>query len=108
MIFIREPEAIQLGVDYLRILALSQLFMCIEITISGAFNGIGRTEPAAFTSIVFNLLRIPMALYFSQMTLLGLNGIWWSITISSIFKGAIVYVWFGILIKQNPKFRLDS
>lgn len=108
MIFIREPEAIPLGIDYLRILALSQLFMCIEITISGAFNGIGRTEPAAFTSIAFNLLRIPMALYFSQMTLLGLNGIWWSITISSIFKGAIVYIWFGILIKRNPKFTPSS
>lgn len=105
MIFIREPEAIVLGVNYLRILALSQLFMCIEITSSGAFNGIGRTEPAAITSIVFNLLRIPMALYFSQMTFLGLNGIWWSITISSIFKGVIVYIWFGLIIKKRPEFR---
>lgn len=106
MIFIREPEAIALGVDYLRILALSQLFMCIEITISGAFNGIGKTEPAAITSIVFNLLRIPMALYFSRYTVLGLNGIWWSITISSIFKGAIVYIWFGMLIKKKREFKV--
>lgn len=105
MIFIREPEAITLGIDYLRILALSQLFMCIEITSSGAFNGIGRTEPAAITSIVFNLLRIPMALYFSQMTILGLNGIWWSITISSVFKGVIVYIWFGRIIKKRPEFK---
>ncbi|HAS74394.1 MAG TPA: MATE family efflux transporter [Clostridiales bacterium UBA8960] len=104
MIFIREPEAIQLGIDYLRILALSQLFMCVEITSSSAFNGIGRTEPAAITSIVFNLLRIPMALYFSQMTMLGLNGIWWSITISSVFKGVIVYIWFGRIIKKRPEF----
>lgn len=105
MIFIRESEAITLGIDYLRILALSQLFMCIEITSSGAFNGIGRTEPAAITSIVFNLLRIPMALYFSQMTILGLNGIWWSITISSVFKGVIVYIWFGRIIKKRPEFK---
>lgn len=105
MIFIREPEAITFGIDYLRILALSQLFMCIEITSSGAFNGIGRTEPAAITSIVFNLLRIPMALYFSQMTILGLNGIWWSITISSVFKGVIVYIWFGRIIKKRPEFK---
>lgn len=106
MIFIREPEAVALGVDYLRILGLSQLFMCIEITSSGAFNGIGKTEPAAITSIVFNILRIPMALYFSQMTFLGLNGIWWSITISSVFKGVIVYIWFGFIIRRRREFAL--
>ncbi len=104
MIFIRESAAIPLGIDYLRILAISQLFMCVEITSSGAFNGIGRTEPAALTSIAFNLLRIPMALYFSKMTILGLNGIWWSITISSIFKGVIVFIWFNIIIKRRPEF----
>lgn len=105
MVFIREADAIPLGIDYLRILALSQLFMCIEITISGAFNGIGKTEPAAITSIVFNLIRIPMALYFSRYTVLGLNGIWWSITISSVLKGIVVYVWFGFLIKNNQNFQ---
>lgn len=108
MIFVREPDAIALGVDYLKILALSQLFMCIEITSSGAFNGIGKTEPAAITSIIFNLLRIPMALYFSKMTFLGLNGIWWSITISSIFKGIIVYIWFGLIVKTKPEFDLNE
>ncbi len=107
MIFIREPEAVTLGVDYLRILGLSQLFMCVEITSSGAFNGIGRTEPAAIISIVFNLLRIPMALYFSQSTLLGLNGIWWSITISSILKGVIIYIWFGYILKTQKEFALN-
>lgn len=101
MIFIREPEAISLGVDYLRILALSQLFMCIEITLSGVFNGIGRTKPAAVTSIVFNLARIPMAIYFSQYTYLGLNGIWWSITISSVFKGVIVWLWFEYSVRAQ-------
>lgn len=108
MIFIREPDAVALGVDYLRILGLSQLFMCIEITCSGAFNGIGKTEPAAITSIAFNLLRIPLALYFSQMTFLGLNGIWWSITVTSIFKGTIVYLWFGHIIKHRPEFKLEN
>jgi len=104
MIFVREPAAVALGVDYLKILALSQLFMCIEITSSGAFNGIGKTEPAAITSILFNLLRIPMALYFSKMTFLGLNGIWWSITISSVIKGVVVYIWFGYIIRTKPEF----
>ncbi|MBM7561262.1 putative MATE family efflux protein [Fusibacter tunisiensis] len=104
MIFIREPDVIPLGIDYLRILGLSQLFMCIEITTTGAFNGIGHTKPAALIGIAFNILRIPMALYFSQMTFLGLNGIWWSISISSLFKGVIVYAIFEKLIRTRREF----
>ncbi len=104
MIFLREQEAVALGIDYLKILSVSQLFMFVEITVTGAFNGIGMTKPAAITSIVFNALRIPMALYFSQMTFLGLNGIWWSITISSIFKGIIAYIWFEHTLKTKDVF----
>lgn len=104
MIFIREPVAISQGVDYLRILAVSQLFMCIEITASGAFNGIGNTKPAAITSIIFNLMRIPFAYYLSTQTALGLNGIWWAISISSIFKGVIIFVWFRIMVRRSPEF----
>ena len=104
MIFIREPLAISQGIDYLKILAISQLFMCIEITASGAFNGIGNTKPAAITSIVFNLMRIPLAYYLSTQTSLGLNGIWWAITISSIFKGTIIVIWFRLIVRRSPQF----
>ena len=31
------------GADYLRILGYSQLFMCLEITTTGAFSGFGNT-----------------------------------------------------------------
>ncbi|MBF4695106.1 MATE family efflux transporter [Fusibacter ferrireducens] len=104
MIFIREPVAISQGIDYLRILAVSQLFMCVEITASGAFNGIGNTKPAAITSIIFNLMRIPFAYYLSTQTPLGLNGIWWAISISSIFKGIIIFTWFRMMIRKSPEF----
>ncbi len=107
-IFLREPLAISQGIDYLRILALSQLFMCIEITASGAFNGIGRTKPAAITSIIFNVLRIPLAYYLSEYTTLGLNGIWWAITISSVFKGVVIYLWFKVIVKTSPEFSVNS
>lgn len=103
-IFLREEEAVILGTDYLRILAISQIFMCIEITISGAFNGIGLTKPPAIISIVFNFLRIPMALFFTTYTSLGLNGIWLSISISSIFKGSLAYFWFRHILKHKKEF----
>ena len=74
-------------------------FTCLEITTSGAFNGLSKTIYPSIISIVFNFLRIPMALMLS-MTVLGLSGIWWSITISSIIKGVFVVVGFVYLIKK--------
>lgn len=92
-IFIQEEEAILYGIDYLQILGVSQIFMCIEITTTGAFNGLGKTIPPSVVGIVLNLLRIPLAIMLSR-TSLGLNGVWWAISITSIFKGVILSSWY--------------
>ena len=97
-IFITEKDVIPLGVDYLRILGVSQLFMSLEITTAGAFSGYGKTVPPSVISIVFTALRIPLALILVHTTL-ALNGIWWSITISSILKGVLLFVWFYIFMR---------
>lgn len=88
--------AIAQGKTYLWILGISQFFMAIEIASAGAFNGLGRTKIPAITGIVLNGLRVP-ASYILSASLLGMTGVWWSISISSVFKGiiltsAIVYV----------------
>lgn len=102
-IFLTEPEAISQGVVYLKILSLSQLFMTIEIASAGAFNGLGKTVPPSIVGIIFNGLRIPSAILLSGYTILGLNGVWWSISISSIFKGIILTAWFMlVLYKTKP------
>ena len=61
------------------------LFMCVEITTAGAFIGHGKTLPPSFVGILFNVLRIPAALMLSS-TFLGLSGVWWAISVSSILK----------------------
>lgn len=101
-IFIPHEESIRYGIVYLRILGLSQLFMCIEITTAGAFNGLGKTVPPSIVGIVFNGLRIPGAIILSS-TALGLNGVWWAISISSIFKGIILAAWYIYLLKKTPE-----
>lgn len=102
MIFIKEEETVRLGVVYLRILGISQLFMCWEIMVLGAFNGIGKTIPPSFIGIIFTGLRLPSALILSSTALLGLNGVWWSISISSILTGVILVIWFIILLHKHP------
>lgn len=91
-IFITEKDVIPMGVDYLRILGASQLFMCTEMASAGAFQGLGRTMPPSLTGVALNVLRIPLAAVLST-TVLMLNGIWWSISISSILKGTVLPLW---------------
>lgn len=98
-IFIPEAEVLPMGVAYLQILGVSQLFMCMEIATQGAFGGLGKTIPPSVVSIVGTVARIPMAMLLS-MTVLGLNGIWWSISISSIVKGIILVSWFAFFLKH--------
>ena len=91
-VFIQEAEVLPMGVDYLRILGVSQLFMCMEITTAGAFSGLGKTLPPSIVSITLTGARIPMAILLGRW--LGLNGVWWAITISTIGKGIVLLGWF--------------
>ncbi|MBE6051463.1 MAG: MATE family efflux transporter [Clostridium sp.] len=104
-IFVNEIEAIEKGSEYLRVLGYSQLFMCIEITITGIFKGIGRTKIPSYIGIIFTGARIPMALLLSKENILGLSGIWWSISISSVFKGTILLSVFLVLRKLKKLYK---
>ena len=97
-IFINETEAIKQGADYLRILGYSQLFMCIEITTNGAFYGMGKTITPSIIGIIFTGLRVPLAMFLFNIELLGINGIWWSISSSSIIKGILLITLFTIMV----------
>ena len=103
-VFIPEEETIRYGVTYLKILGLSQLFMCTEAVTAGAFNGLGKTVPPSVVGITLNALRIPTALILSS-TALGLDGVWWAISVSSIFKGTLLPAWYIIMLKRNSETR---
>lgn len=106
--FIPEKEALPYGIAYLKILGISQLFMCVEIATSGAFNGMGKTLPPAWVSTILNGLRIPGALILSSPKLLGLNGVWCSMSITSILKGLVLIVWFIIYLKAFNSNRVNN
>lgn len=99
-VFVSEIDTIKVGMQYLLILGYSQVFMCAEITITGAFNGMGRTYLPNFTSILLTGARIPLAILLSKT--LGLDGVWWSISITSILKG-IILVGTYLYLKHKKK-----
>lgn len=100
-IFVPEKDAYEAGGQYLLILGFSQLFMMLEITTQGMFNGLGRTTPPAIISVVFNTLRVPLAVFLGKR--IGVTGIWWAISITSIFKGIISFTWYIILQRRLSK-----
>lgn len=88
-LFIRESETIVIAASYLQIIAYSQIFNAMEMVSNGFFTGIGKPRIPSYVSVIFTALRLPMA--YICVRYLGVNGIWWSITISTMLKGSILY-----------------
>lgn len=91
-IFIPEQDAIIQGTSYLKILGYSQIFMCIEITTSGIFNGVSKTYIPSLISIIITGARVPLAYILSRPEILGIDGVWWAVSITSILKGIIIII----------------
>ena len=89
-LFFHEAEVIPVSINYLIIVGLSEAFMCVEIMAGGAISGLGNTKLVSIISIFFTSMRIPLAIILSK-TALGLDGIWWALTITSVLKGIILH-----------------
>ena len=68
---------------------------------NGLFTGLGKPKIPATISIIFTILRIPMALIL--MKSYGINGVWWSIAISSILKGSVAYLIYKLKVSKEYK-----
>lgn len=107
-IFIDESEAIEKGAVYLKILGYSQFFMCLEIITTGAFKGLGRTYIPSIIITILTGARVPLAYFISRPEMLGLNGVWWSITLSSILKGILMISLFIYLLKLGKLYKISE
>ena len=101
-IFFHEPSAIATAVSYLVIIGFSEAFLCIELTTIGAISGLGKTNLCSIISILFTSARIPLAMILGN-TSMGLNGIWWAFSSTTIIKGIIFTGTFFWIIKKCPK-----
>ena len=96
-----EMQILDGGAVYLRILSVCQLFCCLEAVGSGMFRGIGKTLPSSVSSIGVNLLRVPTA-YFLSRTALGLDGVWWGISLVGALRGMVIFGWYSMYTKKLP------
>jgi putative MATE family efflux protein len=103
-LFIREPEIVAIGVNYMRILAVVQIAQCLDGLSASAFDGLGQTLPPTIVSITFNALRVVVAFFLSQ-TALGLDGIWMGLAFGNLMRGIVLTSWY---LLYTRKYRDDK
>jgi len=99
-VFTDDPEVLTIAVDYLIILGISQTAMAVEIVLEGAFGGAGDTLPPTLVQVPLSLARIPLAYWLALNLDWGINGVWWTLTFTSVAKGAVLAL---LLWKGNWK-----
>lgn len=90
--FTDDPEIYRQGGDYMKVLALCQPFMGVEIALFGSFAGAGYTLAPTWISVGINLLRIPLAFWVSLSLGLGLMGLVWVLSLTCAARALLLLV----------------
>jgi putative MATE family efflux protein len=95
-VFTPGDEAVRVGAHFLRIVALSQVFMGWEIVYGGAFTGAGNTLPPMVAALVTSTIRVPAAFALASPERLGASGVWWTISLTCVVRGLAIMGWFRL------------
>jgi len=94
-VFNDNPEVVNIGVSFLKIVGLSFGFLGVRIVIGGSFRGAGNTVAAMVLAVVALWgFRVPLARLLSEYFQLGTNGIWWGMFMSNLLSAIIGAFWF--------------
>ncbi|HEX5135674.1 MAG TPA: MATE family efflux transporter [Planctomycetota bacterium] len=83
------------ALDYCRIVAVSVAFTSVEIILEGAFSGAGDTRPALFLGLPLTVARIPAAMLAVRVLGMGVSGVFWALTWTSVLRGLAMALWFA-------------
>ncbi len=88
-------EAIPMSAVFVRIMAPTFGFIGLQMIVLGTLRGAGDTKASMNLTLISQwVIQFPLALVLSQFTTVGLNGIWWSFSISNVISTALVLYWF--------------
>ncbi|MBI4569786.1 MAG: MATE family efflux transporter [Planctomycetes bacterium] len=93
-VFSKDPVAVAHAGTYLRIVAVSEIFLGVETALMGAFQGAGNTLPVLLILTFGDFLRIPGSWLLGRVMGLGIEGIWYTVAGSVIFNGVVLSAWF--------------
>jgi Na+-driven multidrug efflux pump len=93
-IFSRDASVIESGASYLRVMAIAQITMGLEIVLEASLGGAGFTaQPMAWATLI-TFSRIPLAVWLAGA--LGVAGVWWAISVTAVARAlAMAILWRG-------------
>ena len=99
-VFTNDPMTQLMGAEYLRISALSNMFLGAEIVLEAALGGAGTTLPPMLTSTSLTALRVPLAIWAAAR--FGIVGVWWVIVLTACARGiAMAAIWKSSVWKRR-------
>lgn len=95
--FAADEEAWREATLYAMVLAWSQPFVAVEALFEGVLNGSGDTRATFWSTVPYNLLRVPLAWFLAFPMGMGAAGIWWAINLTTVLKAGTktALVWRG-------------
>lgn len=93
--FTGDPEIIQHGVLYLRMLVFFDVFLIFEVVLGGAFAGAGDTKSPFLIIFPITALRIPLAYLFAVVFHWPIASIWVVIIATMVAKGTLLLLLFN-------------
>ena len=95
---------IDAGAKYLYIIGVFEIFMCYENLMVGVFTGLGKTLPTTYVTMPLTIGRIPLAWLLATFFGMGIDGIWWAISLSTFFKGLGLMILYRYYKKKTNDF----
>jgi Na+-driven multidrug efflux pump len=95
-IFTTDSIVQEIGVQYLKIIAVFEIFLAFEVIMEGAFSGAGYTLPVMLVTVPITFARIPAAWYLAIYLDMGVTGIWWAIASTTFLKGLLNTILFAL------------
>lgn len=87
-VFTKEPDALTVGSDFLRIISWNFIAQGAVFTCSGIFQGLGNTRPALLSSALRITLFIPLVLYLSRHPGFTLEQVW-HLSVATVLAQAV-------------------
>lgn len=87
-VFSRDAAVIAEGASYLRIIAVAEISMALEIVLEGSLGGAGFTIQPMLWSGSMTAARIPLGAWLAGV--FGVVGIWWTISLTAVGRGLVM------------------
>ncbi|NLR91521.1 MATE family efflux transporter [Flammeovirga agarivorans] len=102
-VFVSERNTILIGADYLEVLGVAQVSMCVEMVTTGIINGLGRTKYPAVINTSMTVIRVPLAFFLANNMGMGVDGVWYAIGISVFLRALFLTVAYFYLTNKLLK-----